>query len=93
MPSLTKAILVAGLALQANAKTIRINAGQGGLVYNPNSVTADMGDVVEFHFFPKNHSVVAGDFQNPCHPAPTGGFFSGFFPTANGTENVRARDE
>jgi len=66
------------VASLTSAKTIPISVGSGGLVFSPNSVTADVGDVLEFTFVPQNHSVVMGDFANACHPAATGGFFSGF---------------
>ena len=50
----------------------------------------NLGDVLEFHFMPKNHSVVMGDFDSPCMPAASGGFSSGFLPT-NSSENVSSR--
>jgi len=74
----------AALALHANAATIRIDAGLNGIAYSPNSVTAAVGDTLEFHFHPLNHSVVMGDFNNPCAPAAAGGFFSGFMPVTSG---------
>ncbi|KAH8676128.1 hypothetical protein BX600DRAFT_195786 [Xylariales sp. PMI_506] len=36
--------------------------------YNPNSITADVGDTVLFKFYPTNHSVVEAAFENPCIP-------------------------
>lgn len=69
------------------AKDIRIDVGKDGLSFSPNNVQADVGDVLEFHFWPMNHSVVMGDATNPCQPATQGGFFSGFLQTASG-ENV-----
>ena len=75
------------MAASATAATVRIDVGENGLAFTPNNVTAAMGDMLEFHFHPINHSVVMGDFSNPCQPATTGGFFSGFMPTSSG-ENV-----
>lgn len=90
MHSLTKAVAVAaGLAVQVQGKTIPIQAGVAGLTFTPASITADLGDVLEFHFFPRNHSVAQGDWKNACQPATTGGFFSGFVPVSSG-ESVSA---
>lgn len=66
------------------AKDITIGVGEGGLVFYPESVTADVGDLLQFHFYPKNHSVVQGSFSSPCQPL-AGGVYSGFMPvTAEG---------
>lgn len=66
----------------ASAKTIPIKAV--GLAFDPELVSAAVGDILEFHFFPINHSVVMGDFNSPCVPVKTGGFFSGFLYVASG---------
>ncbi|CAI4220053.1 unnamed protein product [Parascedosporium putredinis] len=55
--------------------------------FSPETVTADKGDVLEFHFGPKNHSVAMGEFDSvngPCVPANEGGFFSGYFAVDSG---------
>jgi plastocyanin len=65
-----------------------VSVGKNGLTFEPNEIRAQQGDVIEFRFWPRNHSVVAGDFNNPCRPAEDNGFFSGFFPTQQGV-NVR----
>lgn len=66
------------------AKNISINVGQDGLVFNPDVVPADAGDLLQFHFYPKNHSVAQSSFLSPCKPS-TGGVYSGFMPvTAQG---------
>ncbi|RDW75953.1 hypothetical protein BP5796_06774 [Coleophoma crateriformis] len=72
------------LALLAftNASTHIVAVGNGGLKFTPNSTIALVGDVVEFHYYPRNHSVTQGDFSNPC--MSTSGFFSGYMPTASG---------
>ena len=70
------------------AKTISIGVGEGGLVFKPESVAADVGDLLQFHFYPKNHSVVQGSFSSPCQPL-AGGVYSGFFPEETG-EGVRS---
>jgi hypothetical protein len=76
----------AGLAA---AITIPVSVGRNGLTFEPNVIHAQERDVIEFRFWPRNHSVVAGDFNEACRPASENGFFSGFFPTQAGTVNVR----
>ena len=87
MFSLPSLLAVTALAIQANAATHRIDVGMDGFTFTPDSLTAAKGDELEFHYHPLNHSVVMGDFSNPCKPATSGGFFSGFMPTSSG-ENV-----
>ncbi|KAG5952130.1 hypothetical protein E4U53_001589 [Claviceps sorghi] len=71
------------LAAQASAKTIRIDVGKNGLLtFSPESVKADKGDVLEFHFYGR-HSVAMGDFANGCAPAAKGGFYSGIVRTSD----------
>ncbi|ETS76349.1 hypothetical protein PFICI_11736 [Pestalotiopsis fici W106-1] len=64
--------------------THTVAAGRGALSFEPNNIVAEIGDVVEWHFAPRNHSVAQSSFGEPCKPlkdAATGhetGFFSGF---------------
>jgi hypothetical protein len=45
---------------------------------------ANIGDIIEFQFFPPNHSVVRAEYGYPCIPyeliSKKPGFFSGFYP-------------
>lgn len=70
-----------GIALAALdlvlGKIIDVNVGQTGLTFTPSIVTADVGDKVNFHFFPVNHSVVQSSFAAPCVNIQPG-VFSGF---------------
>ncbi|KAL4800536.1 hypothetical protein BDV19DRAFT_384349 [Aspergillus venezuelensis] len=55
--------------------------------YVPHEVKADVGDVIVFEFYPRNHSVVQADFRAPCMPADGDYFFSGIkndFEEVNG---------
>jgi len=89
MSPLSNILLAAvGLAVSASAATHQIKVGQNGTTFDPNVIEAAEGDVLEFHFWPKNHSVVMADWDEGCEPAERGGFFSGWFPTAEGV-NVR----
>lgn len=81
--------LLLALSAAAAAATIRVDVGEGGaFTFSPDTIKAGAGDTLDFHFYPLNHSVVMGDFSNPCAPAKTGGFFSGFMPVSSG-EAVR----
>jgi plastocyanin len=81
-------LLLAGLMARAIATTIPVSVGRNGLTFEPNVIHAHEGDVIEFRFWPRNHSVVAGTFDGACRPASEGSFYSGFFPTQQGTVNV-----
>lgn len=76
------------LALAAN---FTVDVGLNGqLAFTPTSITAAVGDIVNFVFHPKNHSVTQSLFGTPCTPAfdaTTGaqGFDSGFMPVASGS--------
>ena len=80
-------VLLAGAGLAA-AATIPVSIGKNDMTFDPAIIHAAVGDVIEFRYWPWNHSVVAGDFSSACRPASSGGFFSGFFPTQAGTVNV-----
>ncbi|KAF2396102.1 extracellular serine-rich protein, partial [Trichodelitschia bisporula] len=63
--------------------THTVVAGRAGqLIFDPENVVAEIGDIIEYHYLPKNHSVVQSSFDEPCKPLADGsGFFSGFMPT------------
>jgi len=69
-------LLALAVAGTATAKTIVINAGQSGFTFSPDSVTAEVGDMLEFHFFGSIHTAVQSDFSSPCQ-MKSGGFDSG----------------
>ncbi|KAK6526072.1 hypothetical protein TWF281_011111 [Arthrobotrys megalospora] len=69
--------------------THSVVVGRGGLRFDPENIVAEPGDIVEFHFLPRNHSVAQSNFANPCQPISSTAFFSGFVPTNYGqNENV-----
>ncbi|KAJ4986457.1 serine-threonine rich protein [Stagonosporopsis vannaccii] len=57
------------------------------LGYRPESITANVGDVVEFQFMQKNHTATQSTFAEPCK-AMEGGKDSGFMPNPEGKEGV-----
>ncbi|KAF1358246.1 hypothetical protein EJ07DRAFT_166885 [Lizonia empirigonia] len=57
------------------------------LGYNPESITANVGDVVEFQFMQTNHTATQSTFAEPCK-AMAGGKDSGFMPNPDGAAGV-----
>ena len=57
------------------------------LGFSPESITANVGDMVEFVFMQKNHTVTQSTFAEPCKKME-GGQDSGFMPNAEGKEGV-----
>ncbi|KAG6833457.1 hypothetical protein H0H87_006824 [Tephrocybe sp. NHM501043] len=63
------------------AETFNVLVGQNGtLTYAPESIVAKAGDIVNFQFLAKNHTVTQSTFAKPCEPltTPTVGINSGF---------------
>ncbi|KAI1862981.1 hypothetical protein JX265_009027 [Neoarthrinium moseri] len=80
-----KSIGILALAGAVAAEVHKIEVGgSGGLVFNPNNVRAAQGDIIEYHFYAKNHSVVQSDYDTPCQLAKSNGFYSGYFPVSDG---------
>jgi len=75
------ALLVATGAALVSAATFNVTVGDGGLVFNPNQVTAVQGDVINFEFHPANHTLTQSTFATPC-TAMAGGVDSGFQPVS-----------
>ncbi|EMD34426.1 hypothetical protein CERSUDRAFT_117296 [Gelatoporia subvermispora B] len=73
---------VAGMIATRGAELQVTVGGPGILEFNPQSVTANPGDIVTFSFHQENHTVTQSTFQNPCQ-ALDGGFDSGFVPVAD----------
>ncbi|KAF8182684.1 Cupredoxin, partial [Pholiota molesta] len=68
--------------------TFDVQVGAGGqLAYNPEFITANPGDIVNFIFNPKNHTVTQSSFNTPCIANPDG-VTTGFVPVAAGTTNL-----
>jgi len=71
-------------AAAAGVHTVTVGAN-GNLAFSPNSITAAVGEIVEFHFFPPQHSVAQSSFAAPCTPFSNGtSFFSGGMTTSSG---------
>lgn len=65
--------------------TVGSTVENNGLHFEPQNVVAEPGDYIEWHFNPKNHTVVQSSFDKPCEPLD-GGVFSGFNFKTEGKE-------
>lgn len=80
---------LSGLAAAQTVHVVEVSDAAGKKIYSPDSLTANMGDMVQFQFLSGNHTVTQADFDNPCQPiglheAGVMGFNSGFMPVAAG---------
>ncbi|KAJ6268389.1 hypothetical protein PSV08DRAFT_249712 [Bipolaris maydis] len=71
--------------ITAPAQTHTIQVGLADHKFRPEATMANVGDTVEFAFYPLNHSVVRAEYGFPCIPyemtgASKIGFFSDFHP-------------
>lgn len=58
-------------------KIINITVGVGAdnksaLVFTPSNITANVGDVIQFFFGPKNHTATQSSFDKPCDTLANG---------------------
>lgn len=60
--------------------------GTAGLTYQPDQITAAVGDMVVFTFMSANHTVTQSGFASPC-VAMAGGMDSGFQANPNNSVN------
>ncbi|UZP41476.1 hypothetical protein NXS19_009292 [Fusarium pseudograminearum] len=52
----------------AAEKTHTVNVGASGHKFTPAELDADVGDIIEWRFYPTDHWVIRGDYENPCIP-------------------------
>jgi plastocyanin len=79
-------ILSLSYAISSLAAIIKVNVGEHGSTFSPDSVNAAMGDEVEYHFLAGDrHSVAEGSFGAPCTPVADGtGYWSGVIEATSG---------
>jgi plastocyanin len=78
MFSKTNILLASSFSSFAFAAVHNIAVGDGGLIFEPESIdNLAQGDTLVFRLYP-NHDVVQGNFDSPCTPSD-GGFYSGPF--------------
>lgn len=76
------ALLALAAPVVVSAQTVHqivVGSSSGQTIFTPEAIAAKPGDIVNFQFQQKNHSVVQSSFANPCGPSD-GGFNSGFMP-------------
>ena len=69
------ALRLLAFSATALAATIKVDVGKSGLTFTPDSVKAEKGDIVEFHYVGGVHDAVEGSFDKPC-ALKEGGFAS-----------------
>ena len=69
-------------AIATGGQTHVVTVGGTSLVFNPSSIQAAIGDIVEFHYLAKNHSTTQSSFAKPCVNAHQ--FDAGFVPNPTG---------
>ncbi|KAJ4408926.1 hypothetical protein N0V82_009581 [Gnomoniopsis sp. IMI 355080] len=75
-------------------RLIPILVGGSALTFTPNSVVAQPGDVLQFQFGARNHTVTQSAQQSPCQPLANananagGGVNSGFIPFDGGASGA-----
>lgn len=70
------------------AATHNVDVGESGLTFDPSSLHAKVGDIVNFHFYSGDHSVAQSTFQSPCHPHQPKAIFSGFVNPSGGDKEA-----
>ncbi|KAH9888172.1 hypothetical protein F4778DRAFT_797131 [Xylariomycetidae sp. FL2044] len=79
----TLALRLAALAAVTRAAHFDVTVGKGSqLKFEPETLAAQPGDTVTYHFFAKNHAVAQSTFDKPCQ-LQENGVFSGFVPTVS----------
>jgi plastocyanin len=85
--TVTQTVTVGGKPSEVAGKgathTVKVG-GPGGLAYQPDSLSAKVGDTVVFEFLSQNHTVTQSPFDTPCK-ALAGGMDSGFLANPNNT--------
>ncbi|KAJ4482326.1 hypothetical protein J3R30DRAFT_3369091 [Lentinula aciculospora] len=71
------AVIIALVSAVAAETFTVVVGGNSTITYNPTSVNATNGDVIQFQFVSKNHTVTQSTFAAPC-TAMAGGVDSGF---------------
>jgi plastocyanin len=80
--ALSSLVLAALPAVRSVTHNVTVGGtGANALLFDPQSVTAQPGDVVRFIFKQKNHTATQSSFANPC-VKQSGGFDTGFIPVA-----------
>lgn len=90
-------VALAALVGYVSAQTthvVSVSDEDNSLTFEPDSLEADAGDMIQFQFRGGNHSVAQSTFDAPCTPMTnqanamnmTSGFFTGFMPVEEGAD-------
>jgi plastocyanin len=75
-----------------NVHVVSVSSTSGALTFTPDTLTVPKGDMIQFQFYPKNHTVTQSNFDNPCEPislhSNVTGVYSGFMPVAANAAEV-----
>lgn len=74
---------------QVPVYVVKVSDKNGSKVFTPNDMQVPVGAMVQFQFYPMNHSVVSASFAKPCEPISNGNasasqLFSGYMPVKAG---------
>jgi plastocyanin len=83
------------LPLLSSAETthnVKVGDANNAMKFDPDKVKAEVGDTINFSFYPKNHSVAQSSYDKPCEPMSGGSdmkpIFSGFMAVGSGEEEA-----
>ncbi|EXJ68457.1 uncharacterized protein A1O5_08249 [Cladophialophora psammophila CBS 110553] len=79
-----RSYVLISLGALASAATFDVNVGQNGFTYSPDTVHAAVGDTVNFHFYPGDHTVTQSPFDTPCQPVSGNAINSGTINSNSG---------
>ncbi|KAF2817840.1 extracellular serine-rich protein [Mytilinidion resinicola] len=87
LPTATTPQAASPALARRSGATHRVEAGFAGtLRFEPENIVAEIGDLVEVHFAPANHSFAQSSFAKPCVPIDDNAIFSGFQPATKGVQ-------
>ncbi|EER26916.1 hypothetical protein D8B26_005523 [Coccidioides posadasii str. Silveira] len=74
-----------------NVHVVQVSDNEGALKFYPDDLQVELGEMVQFQFHPKNHSIVQSTFDRPCEPMSRStpgmaGIRSGFMPVEADSE-------
>lgn len=83
--------MMAGVASAQKVQVVTVSTANNSLVYTPDNIKANPGEMVQFQFVAGNHTVTQSTFDQPCTPISTvqsnvTGFHSGYQPAAASKE-------
>ncbi|KAL1863605.1 hypothetical protein Plec18170_000443 [Paecilomyces lecythidis] len=87
----------AASSMNSGSGTVKVHPVKVGwndtLTFSPDQLNVNPGEMVQFQFYPKNHSVVQSTFNDPCTPMAKSmpgmtGIMSGFMPVSADAKDV-----